>query len=231
MREKSIKYWHEDDRPREKLLNKGKESLSDAELIAILLGSGNKELSAIELAQKILNDANNNLAEFYKFDINKLKSYKGIGDAKAISIAAAIELGKRRRSSEVIKRKKITNSSHIFEIMQTVLSDKPYEEFWILLLSRSNKVIKKVNVSGGGVSGTVADPKKIFKLAIDNLASGLILCHNHPSGNLLPSIEDKNITRKIKQGSTYLDISLLDHIIIGDDAYFSFADEGVLMDL
>ena len=231
MKEKSIKYWHDDDKPREKLLNKGKEALSNAELVAILLGSGNTEESAIDLAQRILDDAQNNLVELSKFDISKLKKYKGIGDAKAITIAAAMELGKRRRESEIIKKKKISNSRHIFEIMQSVLADKPYEEFWLLLLSRSHKVIDKVNISGGGVSGTVADPKKIFKIAIDKLASALILCHNHPSGNIMPSPEDKNITRKIKHGSRYFDINLLDHLIIGDEDYYSFADEGILNDL
>jgi DNA repair protein RadC len=231
MREQSIRYWSEDDRPREKLLNNGKLALSNAELIAILLGSGNRDESAVDLAQRILNEANNNLIELSKFDISALKKFKGIGDAKAISIAAALELGKRRREAETIKKNKVTSSKDVFEVMQSVLADLQYEQFWVLLLSRSNKILKKINISDGGVSGTVADPKRIFKIAIENLASGIILCHNHPSGNISPSVEDKNITKKIKYGVKYFDIQLLDHIIIGDENYFSFTDEGILAEL
>jgi len=231
MREKSIRYWSEDDRPREKLLKNGKNALSNAELIAILLGSGNTDESAVDLAQRVLNDADNNLIELSKFDISSLKKFKGIGDAKAISIVAALELGKRRREEETIKKNKITSSKDVFEIMQSVLSDLQYEQFWILLLSRSNKILKKINISDGGVSGTVADPKRIFKVALENLASGIILCHNHPSGNIQPSLEDKKITKKIKYGAKYFDIQLLDHIIIGDENYFSFADEGIIAEL
>lgn len=231
MREKSIRYWSEDDRPREKLLNNGKLALSNAELIAILLGSGNRDESAVDLAQRILNDADNNLIELSKFDISSLKKFKGIGDAKAISIVAALELGKRRREEETIKKNKVTSSKDVFEVMQSVLADLQYEQFWVLLLSRSNKILKKINISDGGVSGTVADPKRIFKIALENLASGIILCHNHPSGNISPSVEDKNITKKIKYGVKYFDIQLLDHIIIGDENYFSFTDEGILAEL
>lgn len=224
----SIKEWDDADRPREKLLAKGKQALSDAELIAILLGSGSRNESAVDLSKRILYSAGHNLTELSKMSITELMNFKGIGEAKAISIVAAMELGRRRRGAEVMKRKKVGSSKDVFEIFQAEVADSPYEEFWILLLSRSNKIMKKVKISDGGVSGTVADPKRIFREAIDNMASAMILCHNHPSGNIQPSSADKALTRKIVDGAKNFDISVLDHIIVGDENYYSFADEGVM---
>jgi len=223
-----IKSWAEDDRPREKLLLKGKSALSDAELIAILLGSGSRNESAVDLAKKILNDVGDNLIELSKLSISDLMKFKGIGEAKAISIIAALEFGKRRREAEALEKKIISSSRDAFEILQKDTSDKPYEEFWILLLNRGNKVLGKACVGEGGMSGTVVDPKKIFKIAIENNAAGIILCHNHPSGSLKPSDSDIKLTRKIKEAGLNLDISVLDHIIIGEEKYYSFADEGML---
>ena len=224
----TIKEWDDADRPREKLLSKGRQALSDAELIAILLGSGNTEESAVDLAKRILQTAGNNLVELSKMTVAELMKFKGIGEAKAITIVAATELGRRRRSAEVLQKKKISSSRDVFEIFQADMADSPYEEFWVLLLNRANRIIKKVKVSDGGVSGTVADPKRIFRYALDSMCSGIILCHNHPSGNIEPSNADKELTRKIKSGAAYFDISVLDHIIIGDEKYFSFADRGMM---
>ncbi len=224
----SIKNWAEDDRPREKLLLKGKHSLSNAELIAILLGSGSKELSAVDLAKKILNFLNDNLIELSKLSVTDLMKFRGIGQAKAISIIAALELGKRRRSEDVLEKEKITSSRDAFEVFQGILSDSQYEEFWMLLLNKANKIIKKINISEGGISGTVADPKKIFKLALENNASSIILSHNHPSGNIQPSDSDLKLTKKLVDAGKLLDISVLDHLIIGDEKYYSFADENML---
>jgi len=225
----TIKNWAEDDRPREKLMQKGKAALSDAELIAILIGSGNTEESAVELSKRILKSANDNLIELSKLSINDLvKHFKGIGEAKAISIIAALELGKRRRSAEVLEKRKINSSKDAFELMYTMVADCLYEEFWIILLNKANKLIKYHNISEGGVSGTVADPKKIFKIALENNATSLILCHNHPSGNLKPSDADVKLTKKMKEAGLFLEILVVDHIIIGDEKYYSFADEGIL---
>ncbi|MCK4639244.1 MAG: DNA repair protein RadC [Bacteroidales bacterium] len=224
----SIKNWAEDDRPREKLLLKGKHSLSNAELIAILLGSGSKELSAVDLAKKILNFSNDNLIELSKLSVTDLMKFRGIGQAKAISIIAALELGKRRRSEDVLEKEKIISSRDAFEVFQGILSDSQYEEFWMLLLNKANKIIKKINISEGGISGTVADPKKIFKLALENNASSIILSHNHPSGNIQPSDSDLKLTKKLVDAGKLLDISVLDHLIIGDEKYYSFADENML---
>lgn len=222
----SIKAWAEDDRPREKLLIKGRSALSDAELIAILIGSGTREVSAVELSQHILNSVNNDLHELGRKQVTDLMKFKGIGEAKAITIAAALELGRRRKSAEHQNRRKITASQHAYEEMLPVYQDLPHEEFWILLLNRSNKVMKRVPISRGGVSGTVADPKLIFKPALDALASSMILSHNHPSGNLSPSRQDIELTRKMIQAGKVLDIAVLDHIIVTDNGYYSFADEG-----
>ena len=224
----SIKNWAEDDRPREKLLLKGKHSLSNAELIAILLGSGSKELSAVDLAKKILNFSNDNLIELSKLSVTDLMKFRGIGQAKAISIIAALELGKRRRSEDVLEKEKITSSHDAFEVFQGILSDSQYEEFWMLLLNKANKIIKNINISEGGISGTVADPKKIFKLALENNATSIILSHNHPSGNIQPSDSDLKLTKKLVDAGKLLDISVLDHLIIGDEKYYSFADENML---
>ncbi len=224
----SIKYWAEDDRPREKLLLKGKNALSDAELIAILLRSGNRKQSAVDLSKQILEKASNNLIELSKFSVEDFLKFRGIGEAKALSVISALELGRRRRGAEIIQKEKISSSKDVFELFQSIMEDYKYESFWILLLNRANKIIKKIQVSDGGVSGTVADPKRIFKLSLENDASGLILCHNHPSGNTKPSEADIKLTKKIQKGGELLDINVLDHIIVGEENYFSFADENLL---
>ena len=224
----SIKAWAEDDRPREKLLNKGRNALSDAELIAILIGSGTREESAVALSKKILSSVDNNLNELGKLSVNDLMKFKGIGEAKAISIIATLEIGRRRRDDEPVKRKKITSSKDVFEVFVDQLADLRQEEFWILTLNRANKIIDRHHVSKGGVSGTVVDTKVIFKLAVENLASSIILCHNHPSGNTKPSKSDIVLTKKLKEAGQLLEIPVLDHIIIGDNEFYSFADEGVL---
>jgi DNA repair protein RadC len=224
----TIKNWAEDDRPREKLILKGKNALSDAELLAILLGSGNVNETAVDLAKKVLGDVKENLIELSKLGVRELEQFKGIGKAKAVTIIAAMELGKRRNEAVVIAKEKITNSKDAFEIFRSSIGDQPYEEFWIILLNKANKVIQKCSISEGGISGTVVDPKKIFKIVLDHHASSIILGHNHPSGNVQPSEADHKITIKIKDAGMMLDVAVLDHIILGDDKYFSFADEGVL---
>ncbi len=224
----SIKNWAEDDRPREKLLLKGKASLSDAELIAILIGSGNNEESAVELSRRILASNGDNLIELSRSSVSELMKFKGIGEAKAISIVAALELGKRRRYAEALKKTKILCSQDAFEHLYPHLSDLNYEQFWSLYLDQANQVIRVVNISDGGVTGTVADPKKIFKHAIELNASGIILCHNHPSGQLRPSDSDMKLTKQMVDGGKSLDIRIQDHIIIGAEKYFSFADEGLM---
>lgn len=224
----NIKSWAEEDRPREKFANKGKSSLSDAELIAILLGSGNREETAVELGKRILGSVNHNLNALGKLDLHELKKFKGVGEAKAISIAAALELGRRRKSGELGKRRKISSSQDAYLEIVEVLSDLPHEEFWVILLNRANQVLAKKNISKGGVSGTVADAKLIFKPAIELLASSLILCHNHPSGNLSASQADISLTKKLLQAGKTLDLTILDHIVVGNNAYLSFADEGLL---
>ena len=225
---KSIRQWAEDDRPREKLMNKGKSSLSDAELIAILIGSGNTSESAVELSRRILSSAADNLAELSKMSVTELIRFKGIGEAKAISIVAALELGRRRRSAEAQERKTIKSSRDAFEHFYASLADLEYEQFWIMLLSQSHKVIRTVQVSDGGLTGTVADPKRIFKIAIENNASAMILCHNHPSGQLSASTADIDLTKKLAKSGELLDIRVIDHVIIGHDKYYSFADDGML---
>ena len=220
--------WAEEDRPREKLLLKGKAALSDAELIGILLGSGTVSLSAVDLAKQILGSVDNNLTNLAKLSIKDLEKFKGIGEAKAITIVAALELGRRRKASELPQRQTITSSHDVFTLMQPHLLDLPHEEFWVVLLNRANVVMKKVQISVGGVAGTVADPKLIFKTALENLASSMILVHNHPSGNLKPSQADKDLTHKLKEAGRYLEIPILDHLIITETSYYSFADEGIL---
>ena len=224
----SIKNWATEDRPREKMLEKGREALSDAELIAILIGSGNNDESAVDLSRHILKDVNDNLILLSQMSINELMCYKGIGEAKAISIAAALELGRRRRFSETVQQQHIQNSKDAFEYFYMRISDISHEQFWVLLLNPTNKVIKMVKVSDGGVNGTTADPKRIFKIALENNATGMMLCHNHPSGNVLPSDRDKVLTRNLVNGGKLLEIKILDHIIVGIDKYFSFADSGLL---
>ncbi|MBN2236944.1 MAG: DNA repair protein RadC [Bacteroidales bacterium] len=225
---KSIKQWAEEDRPREKLILKGKSSLSNAEILAILIGSGNRDQTAVELAQTILAANQNNLNALSGLSLEELMKFKGIGEAKAITILAALELGRRRRSSEVLEQKTIRSSKDVFELMYADLADQSFEEFWIILLKRNNQVISKKRISEGGIAGTVADPKKIFKLALDAQASSIILCHNHPSGNLKPSEQDKQLTKKIFLAGKTLDISVLDHLIFGNEGFFSFADENIL---
>ncbi len=225
----SIKNWAEEDRPREKFLLKGISALSDAELLAILIGSGNTEESAVELSQRILFSANNNLNILGKFSIKQLISgFKGIGEAKAICIVAAMELGKRRKYAEIINREQIRCSRDIFDYFYPMLCDLQYEEFWILALNRSNKIIDKIKISQGGVSQTVVDNKLILKEVLSRLASGIILCHNHPSGNKKPSKEDDLITRKIKECCKLFDIEVIDHIIVADNDYYSYVDDGKL---
>jgi len=223
-----IREWAESDRPREKLLLKGKSALSDAELIAILMGSGSKNESAVDLAKRILRESNDNLIELSKLGVKDLIKFKGVGEAKAISIIAAMELGKRRRGTEAIEKKKITSSRDVFEYFNSVFGDQTYEAFYILLLNRANRIIKEVQISEGGFSGTVADPKKIFKIALENNASSIILSHNHPSGNIQPSDADIKLTHKLKSAGEMLDLPVIDHIILGEEKYYSFADEGQL---
>ncbi|MGB3585661.1 MAG: DNA repair protein RadC [Tunicatimonas sp.] len=228
LRERGILSWAEEDRPREKLLLKGRAALSDAELIAILIGSGTRDKSAVDVAKTILRSVDHNLHELAKLSVADLKKFEGIGEAKAISIISALELGRRRKSSEPVKREKILSSEDAYRIMQPYLLDQPVEQFWIILLNRANMVISTHCVSQGGVSGTVADPKTIFKGALEKLASSIVLVHNHPSGNLKPSEADIHLTLKLKEAGKHLDLPVLDHIIFTDQSYLSFADEGIL---
>jgi len=218
----------EDDRPREKFLIRGKESLTDSELLAILIGSGNKELNAVELAHLILAEANHDLNKLARFTIDDLQKFNGVGEAKAITIASAMELARRKSATSSQTIPQITSSNDAFTLISKHLQDKEHEEFWLLLLSRSNKVLKEVRVSVGGRNATVVDPKIIFNLALSAKASAVILAHNHPSGSLKPSQEDLNLTKKIVSAGELLDIQILDHLILADNAYFSFVDEGLM---
>ena len=224
----TIRNWAEDDRPREKLALKGRHSMSDAELLAILIGSGTRNESALDLAKNILKLADDNLAELSKLSIPDFIKVKGIGQARAVTILAAMELGSRRNESEAMVRDKIKTSRDAYEIFRNIIGDRPYEEFWIILLNRANKVLKKCNISEGGISGTVVDPKKIFKISLDNHASSIILGHNHPSGVVTPSEADCRITKKLHDAGAMLEVAVLDHLIIGEDSYYSFADDGAL---
>ncbi|MCX6312748.1 MAG: DNA repair protein RadC [Bacteroidetes bacterium] len=225
----SIKEWAEDDRPREKLLLKGRSALSDAELIAILIGSGNRNESAVDLSKRILNTAENNLEKFSRMGISELKRFPGMGEAKALSILAALELGRRRNANITGEDSmKIRSSNDAYRIIRPDLEDLPHEEFWILVLNRPNTVIKKEIVSRGGMNATIVDPKIVFKIAVSNGACGLVLCHNHPSGAVKPSEQDIRLTKRLREAANILDIALLDHIIVGANTYFSFADEGLL---
>jgi len=223
-----IKLWAEDDRPREKLLLKGKTVLSDAELIAILIGSGSRNESAVDLSKRILNSIENNLNKLGKLTVSDLQKFKGIGEAKAISIITALELGRRRRLEVALEVPKITSSKNVFEIMQPLIGELQHEEFWILYLNNSNKVLLREQSSKGGMTGTLVDVRLVFKKALDLFATAIILCHNHPSGKLQPSASDKSITNKLKLAGETLDIKVLDHIIITENAYFSFADENLI---
>ncbi|QNM84271.1 DNA repair protein RadC [Polaribacter pectinis] len=228
MEKLTIKSWALDDRPREKLLSKGKTSLSDAELIAILIGSGNRQESAVALSKRILQSADGNINELAKLSVEKLTLFKGIGEAKAIAIITALELGKRRQLEIALEKPKITSSKDVFNLMQPVIGDLEHEEFWVMFLNNSNKVLAKAQVSKGGLTATVVDIRLLFKRALELTSVGVIVCHNHPSGKLQPSNADQQLTRKIKEAGNTLDIKLLDHLIITEKAYFSFADEGVL---
>jgi DNA repair protein RadC len=220
--------WAVGDRPREKFIQNGTASLSDAELLAILISSGTKDKSAVDLGRELLGMANNNLNYLGKLTIADLRKVRGIGPARAVTIAAALELGRRRKLSEVQYVPQIRSSKDVSDIFQPLLSDLLHEEFWILFLNRSNKVISRMKLSQGGISGTVTDVRLVMKKAIECLASGIIVCHNHPSGNLNPSESDTKITQKIKEAGNLMDIQLLDHLIISDKDYYSFADNGVL---
>ena len=220
--------WAVGDRPREKLILKGTSSLSDAELLAILISSGTKDKSAVDLGRELLGIVNNNLNSLGKLTISDLKKLHGIGTARAVTITAALELGRRRKLSEIPDVTQIKCSKDVADIFQPLLSDISHEEFWILFLNRSNKVINNMKLSQGGISGTVTDVRIVMKKAIEYLASGIIVCHNHPSGNLNPSESDTKITQKIKEAGALMDIQLLDHLIISDKDYYSFADNGLL---
>jgi len=224
----NIKAWAEEDRPREKLILKGKSSLSTAELIAILIGSGSRNESAVDLSKRILATYKNNLNELSQQNISELTAFKGIGEAKAISIIAAMELGKRFRSSQALKKEKVSDSRSAYEAVYALLSGLKYEEFFVILLNRAAKIIGIRKISEGGSSGTVVDPKKVFKLGLNESASSIILCHNHPSGNTEPSQQDISITRNFVEIGKILQMEVLDHLIIGNDDYYSFADEGMI---
>lgn len=228
MKKLTIKSWALDDRPREKLLAKGKENVSDAELIAILIGSGNKEESAVALSKRILKAVQGNFNELARLSVAQLTNFKGIGEAKAISIITALELGKRRQFEQRVQHPKISSSKEVFTIMQPFFSDLQHEEFWILYLNNANKVLAKNQNSKGGLTSTMVDIRLLYQKALELAAVGIIVCHNHPSGKLKPSIADIAITKKIKQAGITLDIKLLDHLIITEKAYFSFADEEIL---
>jgi DNA repair protein RadC len=223
-----IKHWKQDDRPREKLLLKGKEVLSDTELIAILLGSGSRYESAVQLAKRILTSVDNSLNALAKLSTDRLMSFKGIGEAKAVSIITALELGRRKRLEEALIQPKITSSKNVFEIMQPIIGELPHEEFWILYLNNSNKILQKYQMSKGGLTGTLVDTRLVFKKALEISATAIILAHNHPSGALKPSKADRQLTNKIKIAGETLDVKVFDHLIITSVGYFSFADENEL---
>ena len=223
-----IKSWAEDDRPREKLLLKGRAALSDAELIAILIGSGTTSLTAVDVGKKIMNGVGNDLNALAKLTVKELTKFPGIGEAKAITIVSALELGRRRKETAAAAKTTITCSTDIYNYIKPNLLDLPHEEFWIILLNRANVVMQKIQISSGGVAGTVADPKIIFKRAIETSCSSIILVHNHPSGNTKPSAADITLTKKAKEAGLLLDMPVLDHIIFTENDYYSFADEGLL---
>jgi DNA repair protein RadC len=223
-----IKNWAPEDRPREKMILKGRSALSDAELAAILIGSGNHKETALDLAKRILKDFDNDLNKFGKISLERLMQYQGIGQAKAVSVIAALELGLRRRESKIKQVNAITSSRDVFEYMQPVLADLQHEEFWALFLNVKNQIIARVQIGEGGTTQTVVDPKKVFRLAIEHNAVNIIACHNHPSGGIQPSNSDISLTRKLREGAKLLDLSLIDHIVIGNENYYSFADQGTL---
>lgn len=228
MKKLSIKSWAADDRPREKLIEKGKAALSDAELLAILIGSGNPQETAVDLSKRILNSVSNNLNSLAKLSLNQLMSFKGIGEAKAVSIITSLELGKRRQYEEIGEKRSISSSKDVYHIISPFLSDLAHEEFWVVYLNNSNKVLQLYQISKGGLTSTIVDVRLLYKRALELSAVALILCHNHPSGKWQPSAADKEITKKIKRAGESLDIKLLDHLIVSQKSYFSFADEGII---
>jgi DNA repair protein RadC len=230
MNKLSIKEWAEADRPREKMLQKGMAALSDAELLAILIGSGNQEESAVQLAQRILHSVQNNLNELGKLSIKDLTAgFKGIGEAKAIAIAASLELGRRRNASEQPRKDNISCSKDAYMLFYPLLCDLRHEELWIALTNQASKVIEKTKISQGGTSATIADLRMILKAAIQSLAYGIFLCHNHPSGNALPSAQDDDLTRRVQNAAQLIGVELLDHLILSDNRYYSYADKGRIL--
>ena len=224
----SIKFLAEDDRPREKFLLKGKTSLSDSELLAIILGSGNNEDSAVELARKILASVGNNWQNLSKLSIKDLMKFKGIGEAKAISVAATLEIGRRKASQETPEKTSISSAKDSYNIFSQHLSDLRTEEFWAIFLNQKNQIVYKTQISKGGISGTLVDVRVLFRIALEHFATSIIVAHNHPSGSLKPSLEDVQITKSIKNAGEILNVTLLDHLIIGDNSFLSFAEEGLL---
>ncbi|MBK7375211.1 MAG: DNA repair protein RadC [Chitinophagaceae bacterium] len=224
----SIKNWAADDRPREKLLSKGPAALSNSELIAILINNGSKTKSAVELAKEILTLGHNNLNELGKLSLKDLKRVKGIGEAKSITIAAALELGRRRQATASLEKPVVRSSKEIAGYLKALIKDYHYEVFAVIFLNRANKINHFEVISRGGITGTVADPRVILKKALEEDATSIVLCHNHPSGNLQPSLADEELTKKIKEAASYMDIKVIDHIIVSEDGYYSFADEGIL---
>jgi DNA repair protein RadC len=224
----TIKSWAEDDRPREKMILKGRHSLSDAELLAIILGSGSRDKSAVELAKEMLLSVSNSLDLFGKKTLKELIKFKGVGEAKAISILAAIELGRRRNDLDISKKIKVNSAQIIYEYLNPYFKDLAHEEFYIVLLNRANEIIYKSQISKGGISGTIVDGKVVFKIALDYSASAIILCHNHPSGQLFPSFQDEKITSELISFGKMIDLPILDHLIFTDNGYFSFAENGLM---
>lgn len=224
----SIKNWATDDRPREKLLSKGASALSNSELIAILLNNGSKSKTAVDLAKEILKLGQDNLNELGKLTFKDFRKVKGIGEAKSVTIVAALELGRRRQASASLEKPVVRSSREIAEYLQALIKDYSYEVFAVIFLNRANKINHFEIISRGGITGTVADPRVILKKALEEDATSIILCHNHPSGNLKPSLADEELTRKIKEAASYMDIKVIDHIIVSEDGYYSFADEGIL---
>lgn len=224
----TIKAWAEDDRPREKMLLKGKLALTDAELIAILIGSGTRSKSAVQLAQEILHSCKNNLQEFGKWTVNDLQQFNGIGQAKAVTLLAAIELGRRRKATEGIAKKKITSAQQVFEHLSPYFMDLQHEEFYIILLSRANTILGTKRISVGGMTGTIADGKIIFKEALAINACGIILAHNHPSGQLTASEQDKKLTSELIKFGKMIDLQIIDHLIFANNQFFSFAENGLM---
>ncbi len=222
----SIKSWAEADRPREKLLHQGKSALSDAELLAILIGSGTTEDSAVTLAQKILQSVGQNLNDLGRKSTAELRVFKGIGEAKAVTISAALELGRRRQLSRIADKPQVCCSRDAYDAVAPILVDLQHEEFWILNLNRANRILSRTRISSGGMAGTVVDAKVLFRRALHNEASAIILCHNHPSGNLFPSQADLDLTKKLAKAGKAIDIPVLDHLIVSERGFYSFADEG-----